>query len=157
MLTVVQNLVSLKLIKYLTIIGRFIEWFWPTDGCILTNWRGSTHTPVNVHRLEEVTKCCKVPRSGHVKQPPMEGPHRPNSEEGQLYVRISPKEPADHQHRHKSCSILSTSSAHIRILCLDLYGAHTQIHQNTSWKWCKGGLPGTVETCITIPAVRQKC
>ena len=36
----------------------------------------------------------------------MEGPHRPNSEEGQLYAWISPKESADHQHRHKSCSIL---------------------------------------------------
>ena len=100
---------------------------------------------------------CKVSRSGHVKQPPMEGPYRPNSVEskkddkdqesmqsmtqdttwesdkitirhhkGQLYAWISPKEPADQQHRHKS-SLLSISSAHIRILYRCMEPTHRTI------------------------------
>ena len=57
----------------------------------------------------------------------MEGPHRPNGEEDQLYAWISPKEPADQQHRHKSWSFLSTSSAHISILCLCMEPTHRTI------------------------------
>ena len=65
----------------------------------------------------------------NVKQPPMEGPHRPNSEEDQLYAWVSPKEPMDQQHRHKMLLKLqptraSTSSAHIRILCLCMEHTH---------------------------------
>ena len=70
---------------------------------------------------------CKVARSGHVKQPPMEEKHRPNSEEGQLYAWISQKESADQQHRHKSCSLLSTSSIRIRIPCLCMEPIHRSI------------------------------
>ena len=68
--------------------------------------------PLKGHQLEEVTT------AKYQGEPPMEGPHRPNSENGQLYAWISPKEPADQQHRYKSCSILLTSLAHIRLLCL---------------------------------------
>ena len=57
----------------------------------------------------------------------MEEKHRPDGEEGQLYAWISQKEPADKQHRHKSRSLLSTSSARIRILCLCMEPIHRSI------------------------------
>ena len=37
-------------------------------------------------------------------------------------------------------------------ICASLWSTHTELAKH-SWKWCKGRLPGIVQTGITIPAV----
>ena len=57
----------------------------------------------------------------------MEGSHRPNSEEGQLYTGTPMKEPAYQQQWHQSCSLFNTCSAYLGILCLCMESLHSTI------------------------------
>ena len=62
------------------------------------------------HQLEEVTTAKHLGVDLSSIKPPVEGTHRPNTEEGQLYAGISTKEHAYQQQWHQSCNLFNTCS-----------------------------------------------